>query len=473
MKFPNQSRRNFLGTALAMAGTSSVPFAMNLAAMSSAAAANASDYKALVCLFMAGGNDHANTLIATDSSSWNSYVAIRGSLALPAVGSTNGVLPITPATAQSGRSFALHPSMGGLKSVFNAGRAAIVTNVGPLVHPTTLTQYKMGSVPLPPKLFSHNDQQSIWQAGRPEGAAYGWGGRMGDLLAATNSNVNFTSISTAGNAVFLSGQQIRQYQVGATGPAPLAVTNRAMFGLPAGAIPLRNIITAESSDLMEKEHAAVVKRSIDLQAVIGAALPPAGPGGIPNPTLYINPNNGLATVNPLAQQLQTVVRAIAARNTLGIKRQVFYVNIGSFDTHDNQRKVQDDLLARLAHAMNYFDTALASVQGLDMRNQVTTFTASDFGRTFTSNGDGTDHGWGAHHFVMGGAVKGGDIYGTMPVSGLGHAQDIGSGALLPAISVEQYGATLGSWFGLSAAQLLDVFPNLANFTTRNLGFMNA
>ena len=156
---------------------------------------------------------------------------------------------------------------------------------------------------------------------------------------------------------------------------------------------------------------------------------------------------------------------------MGVKRQVFYVGITGFDTHDDQRVRQADLLAQLSHAMSYFYGTLKSLNGADLQKQVTLFTASDFGRTFTSNGDGTDHGWGAHHFVMGGAVKGKNIYGTVPAVGLGHELDIGSGALLPTVSVDQYGATLASWFGLSATQIADVFPNIGNFGTRNLGFM--
>jgi uncharacterized protein (DUF1501 family) len=197
----------------------------------------------------------------------------------------------------------------------------------------------------------------------------------------------------------------------------------------------------------------------------------AAGSGVPDPTLYVNPNTGVAAVNPLAVQLQTVARIIGGRSALGVRRQVFYVNLGSFDSHDFQRTNQADLLAKLAHAMAYFDNMMGNLQGTDMRKQVTLFTASDFGRTFASNGDGTDHGWGSHHFIMGGAVKGKDIYGSMPVTGLGHTLDVGSGSLLPTTSVDQYGATLASWFGLSATQIADVFPNIGNFSNRNLGFM--
>lgn len=476
MHHHNSSRRGFLGKMLAVAGSGTVPFTLNLAAMGNAAAQNAGDYKAIVCLFMNGGNDHFNTVLATDSTSWSEYQRIRttsdaGSIALPGVGATGGVLPITPTSSQAGRSYALHPSLGPLKDLFDAGRLAVLANVGTLVEPLTLTQYKTRSAALPARLFSHNDQQATWQSSQSESAATsGWGGRMADLMASANGNATFTCVSSSGGALFLAGRQVRQYQISGVSAVPITKLNDSLFGLPAGSNPLRQIVSGDQADLFQKEHAAVVNRAINAQASLSGAMLAAGTG-VPDPTPYVNPNTGVAAVNPLAVQLQTVARVIGGRGALGVKRQVFYVSLGSFDTHDFQRTNQADLLARLAHAMAYFDGVMASLQGTDMRRQVTLFTASDFGRTFTSNGDGTDHGWGAHHFIMGGAVKGKDIYGAMPVTGLGHALDVGSGSLLPTTSVDQYGATLAAWFGLSATQVADVFPNIGNFSNRNLGFM--
>lgn len=476
MHFEAPSRRKFLGQVLTLAG-SSMPFTLNLAAMSNAAAAGATDYKAIVCLFLNGGNDHFNTVLATDSTSWNEYRRVRatadsGAIALPGVGAAGGVLPIVPTTTQAGRSYALHPSLGPLKDLFDAGRVAILANVGTLVQPLTLAQYKAGNAPLPPRLFSHNDQQAMWQSSQTEQAGgAGWGGRLGDLMASANGNAAFTCISTSGNAQFLSGRSIRQYQLAGATVVPINHLSDRLFGVSAAANPLRQIVAGDYADPFQKEHAAVVARAINSQAALGGALLSAGAAGVPDPQPYINPNTGAARVNPLAVQLQTVARVIGSRNALGIKRQVFYVSLGGFDNHDFQRSSQADLLARVAHAMAYFDGAMANLQGADLRKQVTLFTASDFGRTFTSNGDGTDHGWGSHHFIMGGAVKGKNIYGSMPVTGLGHDLDVGSGALLPTTSVDQYGATLASWFGLSATQIADVFPNIGNFSTRNLGFM--
>lgn len=269
----NASRREFLrmSSMLSVVGATTAPFAINLATMASAAAQSApTDYKALICLFMNGGNDHGNTVLATDSTSWTQYLSVRtttdtGSIALPAVGAPGGVLPITPATTQAGRSFALHPNLVELKGLFDNGRAAIISNVAPLIVPTTLAQYKAASVPLPPKLFSHNDQQSLWQAYAPEGAAYGWGGRMGDLMAANNSNPIFTSISASGNAVFLAGKTVNQYQISSSGAVPIGGLSGALFGSTAGANPLKAIITADNPHLFQKEHAAVTNRSINAQ----------------------------------------------------------------------------------------------------------------------------------------------------------------------------------------------------------------
>jgi len=472
MKREEFTRRRFLGAMLSAAGSSAAPFAMNLAAMSPAMAA-ASDYKALVCVFLHGGNDHFNTVLATDSTSWSAYNKLRqtsdlGSIHLASVGQSGGVLPISPATPQAGRSFGLHPQLGGMKDIFDTGRLAIVANVGTLLAPTTLAQYKAGSN-LPPKLFSHNDQQSMWQSCQPEGASYGWGGRMGDHLASFNSQNTFTCVSAAGNAVFVSGKQIRQYQISNQGAVPVNLIDTYNFGTWQN--PLRAIITASSGNMFAQEYANVMKRSLDSQSTLTSGMAASGSGGVPVPPMFVNPKSGKAEVNPLAVQLQTVARVIAGRSTLGSKRQVFFVSIGGFDTHDGQRANHAVLMAKLSHAFSWFDSVLGNLMGTDMRNAVTTFTASDFGRTLTSNGDGTDHGWGSHHFVMGGAVRGRNIYGSFPIIGLNHSQDVGQGALLPSISVEQYGATLGTWFGLNASQLTDVFPTLYRYSNQNLGFM--
>jgi uncharacterized protein (DUF1501 family) len=511
---PDASRRVFLRQAGALAALGAgAPLALNLAAMSAASAQTAPDYRALVCIFLFGGNDAYNMVLPTDTASWNAYSAVRNqapdSIALLAPGTTpnagaaagsparlGGVLPIAPTDAQ-GRTFALHPMLATLQSMFDADRRlAIVPNVGPLMLPTTKAQYAQASHPKPASLFSHNDQQNTWQSFQPEGATVGWGGRLGDLMASGNQRATFTSISAAGNAVWSSGQDVRQYQVGSNGAIRLgADSNGRVYGSTAVAAAMERIVrSSRGGHVFEGDLAAVSQRSIDAEVALRTALKPASDplfGTAPASGAY-NANNdpklrytpdplvpGTTAANALAQQLQVVARMIEASSNAGIgaRRQVFFVSMGGFDNHDLQNRNQADLMARLGHAMRYFDTTLGAIGA---RNQVTAFTASDFGRTFTSNGDGTDHGWGAHHFVMGGAVRGGDLYGRFPTLALkntnnnnfdGSPNQLGNGSLLPEIAVDQFGATLGRWFGANETQLLDVFPNLRNFSNRNLGFM--
>jgi len=516
MKKIDASRRLFLrhAGALSTLGAAGAPLALNLSALGTAAAQTAADYKAIVCIFLFGGNDSINMVLPTDSTSFTNYTTLRSqapdSIALLAPGTAlngtaatgsparlGGVLPITPTNTQ-GRSFALHPAMGALQTMFNTDRRlAILPNLGPLILPTTKAQYSQSSHRKPASLFSHNDQQNTWQSFLPEGATVGWGGRMGDLLASMNSRTVFTSITAGGNAVWLSGQDVRQYQVTNSGAIRLG-TNAAgqVYGSAAvGAAMERIVQTTRGGHLLETDLSAVSARSMQAESLLRNALKPASDplfGTAPaagasynansDPKLQYPDPSDPATLRPnsLAQQLQIVARMIeASSNTsIGAKRQVFFVSLGGFDTHDAQNNNHAQLMARLSHAMRYFDDTLGA---LGARDKVTTFTASDFGRTFTSNGDGTDHGWGAHHFVMGGAVRGGDLYGSFPVYGVKNANNnnfdsspdqLGNGSLLPTTSVDQLGATLGKWFGLNDAQLLDVFPNLSNFSTRDLGFMN-
>ena len=518
MKHPtawHASRRQFLrqaGLFSALTGTAA-PLALNLAAIGTAAAQSAGDYRALVCLFLFGGNDAFNMVLPTDAASWSAYTLTRnqapdsiallppGTPAMPAAEAGSparlgGVLPIAPARPQ-GRSFALHPLMSSLQTMFDSDRRlAIVPNVGPLIAPLTKAQYSAGSVAVPARLFSHNDQQSTWQALGPEGATLGWGGRMGDLLASANARTVFTAVSASGNAVFLSGNVIRQYQVSTNGAIRLGADGAGrVYGSTGVAAALQQLTsTMRSGNLLEADMASVGQRTITAEATLRGALraasnpafgtPPAAGNYNANtdPKLqYDNPLTGARAANGLAQQLQIVARMIDAgiAGATGVRRQVFFVSLGGFDTHDLQNRGHADLMARLAQALRYFDTTLGTIGA---RDRVTTFTGSDFGRTFTSNGDGTDHGWGAHHFAMGGAVRGGDLYGSFPLLGLKNASNnnfdsspnqLGNGSLLPTTSVDQLGATLGRWFGLDDASLLDVFPNLAHFdpSARNLGFM--
>jgi uncharacterized protein (DUF1501 family) len=450
------ARRAFLkrGGMLGAAGLAA-PWALNLAAIGEAAAQTATDYKALVCVFLYGGNDYANTLVPYDGASYAAYQAIRGSLATPQTSLAGTVL--APATAlPNGMQLALAPELSSLKSLFDQGRLAVQLNVGPLIVPTTLAQYKARSVPLPPKLFSHNDQQSVWQSSMPEGSISGWGGRIGDLFLNSNTASALTCMSVTGNAVYLAGQQAVQYQVSTSGAVPVRGAKTTLFGSAACAAELRNLITQTSSQSLENEHAIVTKRSLDTEAMITSALGTAAPF-----TTAFN------TANSLAMQLQMVARLIAARATFGVSRQVFLVSLSGFDLHDNLTSQHPVLLTRVSEALASFYSATVE---LGVSANVTAFTASDFGRTLTSNGDGSDHGWGSHHFVLGGAVNGGHFYGTAPAIAVDGPDDVGQGRLLPTTSVDQFAATLATWFGVSDSSLATVVPNIGNFTTRNLGF---
>lgn len=484
-------RRLFMRQSAAWAATGcAAPLAMSLAASSAVAATAATDYKALVCIFLHGGNDAFNTVLATDEPSWAAYTSTRNqqpeSIALrkgvapdraQLPGSPawlGGVLPIAPVTAQEGRSFALHPMLGDAAALFANKRLAIVANVGPLCGPLAKSDYVKGQKDRPRKLFSHNDQQSTWMAMAPEGATVGWGGRLADAIASGNGSSMFTAISLSGHAVWLSGDSVRQYQLAQTGPIRVGGAGaktgqlRVYDSDVVGAALERVVSRTRNGHLLSADLADVTRRSITYERLLSVALPGAEAFGAPSMLNYRNLAGG-AQFNPLAQQLQTVARTIAAQQVLGLKRQVFFVSLGGFDTHNTQNKSHADLLARLNHALSYFDQALGQ---MGMHNQVTTFTASDFGRSFTSNGDGTDHGWGAHHIVMGGAVKGGDIIGDFPVLGRKNMANndfdsspdqLTNGVLLPRLSVDQYGASLGRWFGVGDNDLTGIFPNLVNF----------
>ena len=449
-------RREFLRRASALGVTGvAAPWALNLAAIGEAAAQSApSDYKALVCIFLYGGNDYGNTLVPYDQTNYNAYATIRQTIATPRDQLTATLL--NPVVAlPSGRQMALAPQLSPLMPIFNAGHLGVLSNIGTLVQPTTLAQYKAQSVPLPPKLFSHNDQQSVWQASTPEGAISGWGGRLGDLFMNSNGNSTFTCINVSGNAVFMSGKQAVQYQLSTNGAVAINGITKAMYGSQACADAMRSLITAQRSHWMEQELNRVVSRSVSAQSIVSTAL-----AGLPALKTPFN------TANSLAAQLQMVAKLIAARSSLGASRQVFFVSLGGFDLHDFLPDQHPTLLTNIGSAMASFHDAMVEIGA---NNQVTAFTASDFGRTLTSNGDGSDHGWGSHHFIMGGAVKGARIFGQLPSVSINGPDDVGQGRLLPTTAVDQLGATLASWMGVSATNLPLVMPQIANYSVRDLG----
>ncbi|MES2443456.1 MAG: DUF1501 domain-containing protein [Pseudomonadota bacterium] len=456
----DQSRRAFIKrtTALGIAG-SAAPFVTSLAAIGEAAAATASDYKALVCIFLYGGNDYANTLPPYDQASHDLYAAARPTLAHARA--TLAATALTPAVAlPGGRQYALAPTMAPLMPVFNAGKLAVALNVGTLIQPTTKAQYSGNSVPLPPKLFSHNDQQSYWQASNPEGATSGWGGRLGDLFQSGNGSATLTCINAAGNAVFLTGRQAIQYAVSTNGPIALLNNNTNLFGSSLAATTLRSIMSGPRANLFENEHATISKRALDTYAQVSTAL-----AGAPAANFPLFPAG-----NSLSDQLRIVARLISVSQELGAKRQVFFVSLGGFDMHDNLADDHPVQVGLLANAMKaFYDTTVA----LGIADRVTTFTGSDFGRTLQPNDDGSDHGWGSMHFVMGGAVNGRRFYGTAPAVGNNTPDDVGQGRLLPTIAVDQYAATLASWFGVTPSNMVTVLPNIGNYnpSTWNLGFV--
>src|SRR5471032_144441 len=459
----NSSRRAFLQRAsmLAMSGVAA-PLAVNLAAMAEASAANASDYKAIVCVFLYGGNDYANTLVPYDAASYNAYYALRSTLAYQHSALSGTVLNsgAPPADVNGvAHQYALAPELAPLLPIFNAGKMGVLLNVGTLVQPTSKQQYLAKAVPLPSKLFSHNDQQSEWQSSMPEGATSGWGGRLGDLFEAGNGNATFTCVNVSGNAVFLSGKTAVQYQVSETGSVPFAALQKPLFGSSAASTVLHTLVTQPRTHLMEQEYTRVTARSISANGVLTSALAAAPAIKTPFPAK-----------NDLGNQLKMVAQMIASAGPLGAKRQVFFVSMGGFDTHDGLDTVHPGLLTGVADAVAAFYDATVE---LGVANNVTTFTASDFGRTLTVNNDGSDHGWGSMHFVLGGAVKGQRFYGTPPAVANNGPDDVGQGRLLPTTSVDQYAATLGKWMGASDTDLLSLFPNLTNYdiAKRNLGFV--
>jgi uncharacterized protein (DUF1501 family) len=439
------------------------PLAINLAAIGEAAAFDSTDYKALVCLFMYGGNDYANTVIPYDATNYALYHQIRaGAAGEEQAGIAYGraqlaATALTPAggpVLTDNLQYALAPQLTGLKSIWDAGRLAVQLNVGPLIQPTTLAQYQSTNRvanPLPPKLFSHNDQQSVWQSNGTEGSTVGWGGKLGDIAMSSNANnALLTCISASGNAVFVAGRNALQYQVSPGGAVRINALNTPLRDA------LTNIITRTSSHVLENEYAVVTRRSMEMEGVVNTAL--AG----------VNPTTSFGTGNPLASQLRIVARLIGARAALGMRRQVFFVSLGGFDNHNLLMQDHPNLMTRVNAALSAFHAATVE---LGVADRVTTFTASDFGRTLSSNADGSDHGWGSHHFVMGGAVNGGRFYGTAPHVSIQTSDQVGQGRLLPSTSVDEFAATLARWFGCSTTELPGILPNIGNFSNTSLGFV--
>lgn len=413
-----------------------------------AMAADGEDYRALVCVFLFGGNDANNMVVPLDSTSFNAYGRLRGAVALPA----SRLLEVE---ASGGRSFGFHESMSGIETLYRERRAAVVANLGTLVQPTTREQYQNRTVPLPEQLYSHENQQEQMQSGMTGSAGSGWGGRAADRVQHLNGDTGFPpSLSMSGSALFCLGEQIPSAGLGGDNSLELAGLNPPN---PQDAEIRRaahqQILEMDSGLRLIQASNAVRQKAADLNRLLRETEPTT-----PLDTPF--PDSGLG------QQLLEATRFIRLRDTFELRRQVFFCSIGGFDTHSGQDDQQASLLGQVSEAITAFYRA---TEELGLAAQITTFTESDFSRTFDPSNDGTDHGWGSHHLVVGGSVQGGDLYGRFPQFELQGPDDSGSrGVWIPSLSLAQYGATLARWFGVADDQLPLVFPDLPNFTPTTL-----
>ena len=443
------SRRDFLQAAGAgMVATSPVVGLTQMAAP----LGPFSDYRALVCVFLFGGNDSFNVLVPRSDAEYNIYSQSRQNLAIERA----SLLPVSPLT-RDGTEYGLHPSMGAIRTLFDSARVALITNVGPLIQPTTKEQYLNGTVTLPPRLFSHNDQQDQWQSlrGREPGKT-GWAGRVGDLLRQHVSDQRLaTNVSLAGNQLFQAADETVAYTMGQNGPIPFQGMGDSSRQRQRNAA-FQRILGAEYDTMYERAYRDIQRRAVETADRVSAALETAQP---------------LSTAMPdsrLGRQLRTVAQLISVRGQLRMRRQIFFVSTGGFDSHDNQLQSQPPLLGDVSESVSAFYRATVE---LGVANSVTTFTQSDFGRTLTSNGDGTDHGWGGIQMVVGDAVRGRELYGRYPRLEIGGPDDVRRGRLIPSVSADQYAATLAKWIGIPDADMGHVAPHLHNFARRDLGFL--
>lgn len=452
------TRREFLRQAAcaAVGATALVSTVWDLRLMNAAMAQGApSDYKALICIFMFGGNDCNNLLVPTDTSTYNTYAAGRSLLALPNVGAPGGLLPISPIVSD-GHTYGIHPSCPELQTLFQTNKLAILCNVGSLVAPITRAEYLAQSVAVPPQLFSHEDQQVQWQTSLPDQRSHtGWGGRCADLLHGLNGAATVSmSITIPGANTFEIGEMVDQFTVSASG-TPAGLTNLSASRMQA----LKDILALPTSNLYQKGFAQITTNAISNNALVSAALTAADAAN-PIPTVFPSTS--------LGDQCKMICRLINARNGLGHKRQIFFAAVPGYDTHGAQLTPHANLLSELSKCIKaIYDSTVQ----MGVASNVTTFTASDFGRTFNSNGEGSDHGWGGHQMICGGSVVGKKLYGTYPTLVVAGPDDTDLGRWIPKVSVDEYSATLAKWFGVANADMPTVFPNLGRFAQPDLGFM--
>ncbi|MCQ4165983.1 DUF1501 domain-containing protein [Tahibacter harae] len=471
--FQNASRRRFLRNSLAAlaggAGFFGAPQSLSLINSAWAQQRGAEcggDYKALVCVFLLGGNDGHNLVVPRGNVEYGHYAQRRRGLSIPQA-------QLLPLQAQ-GAPFALglHPAMTRMANLFNTGKMAVIGNVGALLQPVSRQQYDDRTARLPPQLFSHNDQQAFWQSLQVRSPtditpATGWAGRLAELIQDSHNPCGrlTMNLSLAGANPFQAGSASEALSVD-SGPIRAVESDRE----PGAVAELEAVYALGQGNPLVEEYRRATRSAIDNYAVLrevlaaAPALPTVFP---PAPEAGDPPSARFAYA--LGSQLRRAAELISVRAALGQRRQIFFCSLGGFDTHDAQSADQPELLSGLDQALAAFHQA---TRDLNVENAVTTFAASEFGRSLTSNGDGSDHGWGNHLFALGGAVNGGRVYGAIPDLSPGSTDFAGDGNLIPKLSVDQYGATLARWFGVSDAALLDLcFPNLANFSVRDLGFL--
>lgn len=462
------SRRKFLGTAAcaAVGSTTFLSSFTSLGMMNSLAGARPlalgaqppTGYKALVCILLAGGNDSFNMIVPTSSEQYTDYSTSRSNVALP----SGDLLPLNYTDAQ-GISYGLHPSMPEVANMFNDGKAAILTNIGTLIEPVTKTQVLNGTAPLPLGLQSHADQARHWQTSIPQNRhAKGWGGKVADMLAAGNSNQDISmNLSLSGTNLWQAGNTVDEFTItpqGSVGVSILGGTDPFEVILGQG---LENILDQTYSDVLKQTYAKKVKDSQTQHEVFTAALD------------NLQPLSTQFSQTQISRQMRMVAESIAVAGGLGMQKQTFYIRFGGFDNHGELLNNHAARLSLLSAAIGEFYQAMDEI---GMSDSVTTFTVSDFARTLTANGFGTDHAWGGNAMVFGGAVNGGEMYGQYPSLALGNELELGNGVLLPELSTDQYFAELALWLGVDPSELEDIFPNLGNFYTPGsgnpIGFIN-
>jgi uncharacterized protein (DUF1501 family) len=455
------SRRHFLGgMGCGTLAASGLLGSLSQIQRAAAAIPDSAGYKALVCVYLYGGNDSFNWLVPTTTAGYNVYRANRSASIALAQGS---MLPLN-GTASDGYQYGIHQKCPEIQALFNNNRAAFLCNVGTLVQPTTPAQARASSVKLPWQLFSHIDQQTLWSTSVADSLErYGWAGRIADFYASKGYQSSLPMNINVGGANYLQeGRSTIPYGLGTNGAPILNVTDNGSYRNGSRRSTAQALLLQAQSDanLLVSEYANVQQDADSKVALVNSALAGAGNLATAFPR-FDNDGN-------LGAQLQQVARCIKARSALNSTRQIFFVGMGGFDTHNGLINTHETLLPIVSKNLQSFWDAMGE---LGTQNNVTLFTASDFGRSIGSNGDGCDHAWGGHHLILGGAVQGGRWYGAMPSLVIGGPDDVGNGRIVPTTSTDQYAATLARWFGVADADLDALFPNLRNFTTnRTLGF---